>query len=178
VNGNPFWTKKFPFHYLITVVNKQRQATVIMIVSSVLIPYGTIFMKPGFVSGRFLRPAIPKSLLVKLILQMASPKGIHLRILTWLVCTGKGTPFQICLTSQQLKDRFFRTKLRYAGAFCLRSEDPGFTASLFRVDLSEAEPHDPVLFKVRFKPIFPKKDKLKLFNPGEQPFISRLVKQI
>jgi len=65
---------------MITVVNKQCQATVIMIVSSVLIPCGTIFMKPGFVSGRFLKPAIPKSLLVKLILQMASPERIHLKI--------------------------------------------------------------------------------------------------
>jgi len=56
--------------------------------------------------------------------------------------------------------------------------DSAFTAWLFRVDLSEAGPYDPVLFKARFKSIFPKKDKLKHFNPGEQPFISRLMKQI
>ena len=178
MNGNDFWTKKFPFHYLITVVRKQCQATVILIVSSVSDPCGTVFMKPGFVSDKFLRLVIPKSLLVKLILQMASPKGIHLQIWIWQVCTGKGTSYQIHSTSQQIKDRFFRTKLRYAGAVCNSAETPKLTAWLFKVDLSEAGPHDPVLFKTRFKLIFPKKDLLKLFNPGEQPFISRLVKQI
>jgi len=79
VNGNNFWTKKFPFHYLITVVSKQCQATVILTVSSVSNPYGSVLIKPGFVSDKFLRLVILKSLLVKPILQMASPKGIHPR---------------------------------------------------------------------------------------------------
>jgi len=135
-------------------------------------------MKPGFVSGRFLKPVIPKSLLVKLILRMASPKGNHPRFRTWQVCTGKGTSYQIHLTSQQIKDRFFRTKLQYAGAVRISPEGLMLAARLFKVDLSEAEPHDPVLFEARFKLFFPKKDRFKLFNSGEQPFISRLVKQI
>jgi hypothetical protein len=66
-NGNLFLTKKPPFHRLKTVVKKRRQITVIMTVPPVLKPHGVIFMEPGFVSCRLIRPVIPKSLLVKLI---------------------------------------------------------------------------------------------------------------
>ncbi len=66
MNGNLFFTKKPPFHRLITVVRKQCQTTVILTVPSVLRPYGLIFMEPGFVSCRLIRPVIPKSFLVKL----------------------------------------------------------------------------------------------------------------
>jgi hypothetical protein len=38
-----------------------------MTVPPVLRPHGVIFMEPGFVSCRLIRPVIPKSLLVKLI---------------------------------------------------------------------------------------------------------------
>jgi hypothetical protein len=50
----------------ITVANKRRQTTVILTVPPVLKPCGFIFMEPGFVSYRLIRPVILKSLLVKL----------------------------------------------------------------------------------------------------------------
>jgi hypothetical protein len=55
-----------PGRRFITVANKRRQTTVILTVPPVLKPCGFIFMEPGFVSYRLIRPVILKSLLVKL----------------------------------------------------------------------------------------------------------------
>jgi hypothetical protein len=45
-------SKKLPFHYLLTIVSKQPQITVIIIVSPVCQSEDWLFMKPGSVSVR------------------------------------------------------------------------------------------------------------------------------
>jgi hypothetical protein len=148
VNGNLFFTKKPPFHRLITVVRKQCQTTVILTVPSVLKPCGFIFMEPGFVSCRLIRPVIPKSLLV----------------------INKPTN-QRSILSNQASKCWSNSKPKPEGSNSL-------VTWLSWGDLSEAEPRGPVLFQTRLTFFSPKRDELHPFNPGEQPFISRLVLQI
>jgi hypothetical protein len=132
-------------------------------------------MKPGFVSYRLIRPVIPKSLLIKLncgliprkesICSSGSGRFVPVRVLL------SGTPI-----SHQIKDRFSRTKLQSAGV--TRNQNPKVSVLVTApssVDLSEAEPHGFVLFQIRSKSFFPKRDEFQLFNPGEQSFISRLM---
>jgi hypothetical protein len=74
-NGNPFAKKKLPFRYLLTVVDKQRQATVIMTVSSGRQPESCLFMKPGPVSVRFFRTCFPQTSSDQ-VDQVAGPEGL------------------------------------------------------------------------------------------------------
>jgi hypothetical protein len=54
------------FHGVLPPPTRPTAAEVILTVPPVLIPYGFIFMEPGFVSCRLIRPPILKSFLVKL----------------------------------------------------------------------------------------------------------------
>jgi hypothetical protein len=70
----PFREEKLPFHYLPTVVDKQRQAAVILTVSSGRQPGGYLFMKPGPVSVRFFQTCFPQTFSNQ-VDQVASPEG-------------------------------------------------------------------------------------------------------
>ena len=178
MNGNLFCSKKPPFHRYITVANKRCQTTVILTVPPVLKPCGFIFMEPGFVSYRLIRPVILKSLLVKLNCgwspegnQFADPDPAGLYRL------GYSCPEPLNKPTNQ------RPILSNQASKCWSNSylNPKVFVLVTRpscVDLSEAEPHGSVLFQTRLKSFFPKIDELQLFNPGEQPFISRLEKQI